>query len=151
MIRLVIAQFGNELRALPIRHLAVVERDLYQHRRVIRLVNVVVGRIFLHVIVSGLFVGIAPFDIFGRRQRQRCVKHRVQHIDEWNLRYDCFEQIRSHVTYGAHQHAAGAATLNHQTILRSKFVVDEMFRTGNEVGERIYLVHHAAGVAPGFT
>ena len=25
-----------------------------------------------------------------------------------------------------------------------------MFRTGDEVGESIYLVHHAAGVAPGF-
>ena len=111
--------------------------------------NIVVRRIFFHVVVGRFLVRIAPFDVFTRRQRQRCVEHRIQHIDKRDLRDDGFKEIRSHVGNRAHQHAAGAAALNHHAIFRRVLVVNQIFAASDEVCERIHLIHHAAGVAPG--
>ena len=64
------AQFRNEFRAFPIRHLTIVHRNLHQHRRIILLRDVVVRRILLHVFIRRLVIRIAPLDVFTRRERQ---------------------------------------------------------------------------------
>ena len=151
MIRLHFANLGHELRAFPVRNLAVIERNFDEHRRVIRLLYVVVGRILLHVIVSRLFVRITPFDVLAGRQRQRSVEHCIENIDERHLGHYGFEQIGTHVGDGAHQQPAGAATLNYQTVAGGVLLFHHMFGAGDEVGEGVYLIHHAAGFAPGFT
>ena len=91
LIRLRGAQLRDELGALPVRHLAVVQRYLDQHGGIIFCRDVVVRRVANHVVKSGLLVRISPLDVFAGGERQGCIQHGIDHIHERDLRDHRFE------------------------------------------------------------
>src|SRR5205085_7851277 len=110
------AKLGCELSALPVGNLAVVERDFNQHRRIILRLDVVVRRVGNHIVERSLLVWIAPLYVLACGQREACIQHRVDDINEGDLRYGGLEEIRSHVDDSAHEHPASASTLNDKAV-----------------------------------
>src|SRR5205814_6584848 len=58
--------------------------------------------------------------------------------------------IGAHVGDGAHEQAAGAAALDDKFRFAREFLRDEEFSGGNEIGEGVEFVAHAACIVPGF-
>ena len=58
------------------------------------------------------------------------------------------EQIRAYIQNRPHQQAASAPSFDHQAILRPVPLGEQVFGTGSEVGECVFLVHHAAVIVP---
>src|SRR5262252_4918377 len=51
---------------------------------------------------------------------------------------------------GAHEQTSGRAALDGDALARAVLVGHQMLGAGDEVGEGVHLVHHAAGIMPGF-
>src|SRR5258706_7784560 len=60
------------------------------------------------------------------------------------------EQVGPHIEHGAHEEAAGASAFDGQAVLGAVPVGDQVLGAGDEVGESVFLVHHAAIVVPSF-
>src|SRR5262249_41993774 len=112
--------------------------------------DVVVGRVLNHVIEGRFFLGVAPLFKFRDGQRESFIELGIDDVHEGNVGDDHLEEIGAHVGDCAHQQAARGAAFDDDAVARAVLGGDEVLGAGDEVGEGVQLVHHAAGVVPGF-
>ena len=139
---------GDVLGRFPVHDLGVVEAGLDEHGGVVRRLEVLVGRIAVHVgEVVGL-VGVSPLFIFGDGEGERGVEHGVHDVYEGDVgEYDA-EELRPHIDYGAEEQTAGAAAFDGDAVWGTVALANESFDDRDEIGEGVELGAHFAGVVP---
>src|SRR5262249_62160585 len=58
-------------------------------------------------------------------------------------------EVGAEVRHRAHEKAPGGTALDHDAILRRPAVLLELLAAGDEIGEGVHLVRHAARLVPG--
>ena len=135
------AQARDPFRRLPIGDARIGQAAHRQDRRIVLGREIVVGRVGQDG-AKILFAldRVAPFRPFRRRQRQRVVEHRVEHVDERHLGDDAGEQFAGAVGDRAHQHAAGAAAMADDAFCAGVFRLDQRASGRGEIIERVRLL-----------
>ena len=142
------AKLGHVFGRLVEEHLAVVERRGHDDGRVVTLRQVVVRRIFEHVVAGRRFLRVAPFEELLHGQRQRFVEHGVDHIHERHRQVGDLAQVGTQVQRRSDQEAAGAAALDRKTIAGAVLFLHQHVGAGDEIGEGVFLVQQLAVEVP---
>jgi len=142
------AEFGDIFGGFPVHDLAVVEAGFDEHGGIVLAFNIGIRTVGLYVEVVFRKIGIAPFFIFAHGERESGVQHGVEDVDERDVTDNDVEKVGAEIRDGAHEEAASAPAFDGEVFFGGVTLGDEVFSGGDEVGESVELLFHAAGVVP---
>ena len=142
------AQLGDPLGRLPVADAWIVQPGRDEHRRIGLAGDVVVGGVRLHIAVPRCLAWVAPLQPLLGGERDRRVRHRVDHVHEGDVGNHRLEQVGAHVDDRAHEQPAGAASADRQPVALRVALRHQVLGGGDEIGERVLLVEQPPLLVP---
>mmetsp|Transcript_29657 Transcript_29657/g.53120 ORF Transcript_29657/g.53120 Transcript_29657/m.53120 type:complete len:297 (-) Transcript_29657:758-1648(-) len=148
IVRLFLAQQRTKLGWLPIPDARVVQAGGDQDVWVRRGLDVVHGRVALHVVVVLLLLRVPPLLKLDHREWDGLVQHCGEDIHEWDAHDDRLEEVRTHVDDRPHREAASGAAFDAELGRGGVLLADEVLGAGDEVGEGVLLLQKLSVLVP---